>query len=157
MMKTQRQDIDQFLAQRRIALVGISRDDKDFSRTLFRELQQRGYDVVPVNPQASEVDGVRCYGRMQEIEPPVEGALLMTPPAVTEQVVRDCAEAGVRRVWMHQGAGTGAVSPAAVDYCAGQGMSVIAGHCPFMFLPGTAFFHRFHGFIKKVSGTYPVG
>jgi len=40
-----------FLAQRRIALVGVSRDPRDLSRALFRELRGRGYDVVPVHPQ----------------------------------------------------------------------------------------------------------
>jgi uncharacterized protein len=85
----------------------------------------------------------------------VDAALLMTSPRVTETVVRDCAEAGVTRVWMYRAAGSGAVSDAAVQFCADHGISVIAGECPFMFFPGTAWFHRFHGFVKKIAGTYP--
>ena len=94
-MKTTRAQIDDFLAQKRLAFVGVSRNPKDFSRGLFRELQQRGYDVIPVNPQATELDGQPCWARVQDITPPVDGALLMTPPHVTNQVVRDCAEAGI--------------------------------------------------------------
>jgi uncharacterized protein len=109
--------VDEFLAQKRIALVGISREPKDFSVTLFEELCRRGYDVVPVNPNTAEVLGRRCYARVQDIRPPVEAALLMTSPTVTDSVVKDCAEAGIRRVWMYRAAGKGAVSPEAVQFC----------------------------------------
>ena len=103
-----RERVDDFLGQKRLALVGVSRNGKDFTRVLFREFCQRGYDMVPVNPSLSEVEGRACYGRVQDVTPPVDGALLMTSPAVTEQVVRDCAEAGVGRVWMYRAAGQGA-------------------------------------------------
>ena len=83
-----------FLAQRRIAFVGVSRNPRDLSRALFRELRGRGYDLVPVHPELPSVDGVPCAKQVQEIKPPVDGALLMTAPAVTDRVVRDCAAAG---------------------------------------------------------------
>jgi uncharacterized protein len=144
-----------FLAQRRIALVGVSRDPRDLSRTLFRELRQRGYDVVPVHPELASVDGVPCVRRLQDASPVVDGALVMTPPTVTERVVRDCVEAGVARVWMHRGAGRGAVSAAAVAYCRERGMAVVDGACPFMFLPGSNFAHRAHGFLLRCFGHHP--
>ena len=140
---------EDFLAQKRLAVVGVSRHPKDFSRGLFRELWRRGYDVVPVNPQADEVDGRRCFAQVQDIAPPVEGALLMTTPQVTEAVVRDCAAAGIGRVWMHQGAGVGAVSAAAVEFCQERGIRVVAGYCPYMFLPKAAWFHRLHGWLRR--------
>jgi uncharacterized protein len=79
----------------------------------------------------------------------------MTKPAATDQVVCECQAAGIHRVWMYRGGGTGAVSPNAVRFCEDNGISVVAGECPFMFLPRTAWFHRFHGFCKKVTGRYP--
>src|ERR1700750_381284 len=88
--------IEAFLRQKRIAMVGLSRNRKDFSVDLFREFWLRGYEVVPVNPQASEVQGRRCFARVLEIDPPVKAALLMTAPATTERAVKDCLEAGVR-------------------------------------------------------------
>jgi len=89
------------------------------------------------------------------VSPAVDGALLMTPPAATEQVVRDCVEAGVARVWMHRGAGRGAVSPAAVAFCRERGIAVVEGACPFMFLPGAGLVHRAHGALARLFGRHP--
>jgi len=147
--------IEDFLAQKRIAMAGISRDSESFSVKLFEELCRRGYDVVPVNPNTAEVEGRRCFARVQDIQPPVEAVLLMTSPEATEAVVNDCAEAGIRRVWMYRAAGKGSVSAKAVAFCQEQGMRVVPGQCPFMFLPDAAGFHRFHGFIRKITGRYP--
>ena len=152
---TKRAQIDDFLGRKRLAMVGVSRNPKDFTRDLFREFLRRGYDMVPVNPNVSEMEGRHCFTKLQEITPPVEGALVVTGPAATDQVVRDCAEAGIRQVWMHRGAGIGAVSPDAVEFCKSQGIGVVPGECPFMFLPGTGLIHTTHGFIKKMTGHYP--
>jgi len=153
---TTRADIDDFLALRRFAMVGVSRDPKDFSRDLFRELCNRGYDVVPVNLFAEELDGRECFQCLQVIRPAVEGALLMTSPRDTEQVVRDCADAGIRRVWMYRAGGQGAVSHEAVEFCRENGIRVVEGHCPYMFLPAATFPHRAHGFLLKLVGRYPA-
>lgn len=150
-MTTTQADIDNFLACQRIALVGVSRNPKDFSRELFRELCRRGYAVVPVNPVVSEIEGRPCFPSVREVDPPVEGALLMTPPFETERVVRECVLSGVPRVWMHRGAGRGAVSPEAVAFCRANGIRLVEGYCPFMFLPRASFFHRVHGFFLKLS------
>lgn len=154
---TTKQQIDDFWALKRLAVVGVSRDQKHFSNAIWQELRQRRYDAVPVNPNAAELDGKRCYSRVQDIEPPVEGVVVMTPPDVTERVVRDCAEAGIAHVWMHRGAGggPGAVSKEAVAFAEAHGMDVVAGYCPFMFLPGTPFFHGLHAAVKKLTGSYP--
>ena len=144
-----------FLAQKRMAMVGISREPRSFSVTLFEELCRRGYDVIPVNPNTPNVMGRRCFARLQDIHPPVAAALLMTSPTVTESVVLDCAEAGVRLVWMYRAAGQGAVSQRAIAYCRDRGIQVIPGECPYMFLPATGPFHRIHGFVRKITGRYP--
>lgn len=147
---------NEFLGQRRLAVVGVSRDPRDLSRTLFNELRARGYDVVPVHPTLESVDGVACARRLQDVHPRIDGAILMTPPLVTDSVVRDCAEAGVKRVWMHRGAGRGASSPVAVSYCRDHGISVVESACPFMFLPGAGFAHRAHGFLARLFGQHPA-
>jgi predicted CoA-binding protein len=146
--------IEDFLAQKRIAMVGVSRDPKHFSVYLFKELCRRGYDMVPVHPHATEVVGHRCFARVQEIQPPVEAALLMTPSTVTEAVVADCAQAGVRRIWMYRASGTGAVNSNAVDFCRQHEIALVPGECPFMFLPRNGF-HALHGFIRKITGQFP--
>ncbi|SRR5579864_436065 len=150
-----RERIDDFLNQKRLAVVGVSANPHDFSRGLFREFRRRGYDVVPVNPSLSEVDGCACYGRIQDISPPVDGALLMTSPAVTEHVVHDCADAGVGRVWMYRAAGQGAVNQTAIAFCETKHMSVVPGECPYMFFPMAGFIHRAHGFVRQLTGSLP--
>jgi predicted CoA-binding protein len=152
---TSRRTIDDFLARKRLAVVGVSRNPKDFTRTLFTEFRRRGYDVVPVTPHAAELDGLSCFARVQDVAPPVEGALLLTSPAVTAQVVRDCAEAGVKRVWMYRATGTGAVNRDAIVFCELNGMQVVGGECPFMFFPQTGLVHRIHGFLRRTFGRYP--
>jgi len=149
-------EIRDFLALRRIALVGTSRDPKDLSRVLFREMCARGYDMVPVNPAADgQLEDKKCFARVQDIQPPVEGALVMTSSRDTKQVVQDCAEAGIRSVWLHRGAGPGSVTPEAVEFCREHEIHVVEGLCPFMFLSHTQFVHRLHGLVLKLTGSYP--
>ncbi len=147
--------IQDFLAQKRIAMVGISREPQSFSVSLFEELCRRGYDVVPVNPNTPNVQGRRCFARLQDIQPPVDAALLMTASGITESIVSDCAQAGIRRVWMYRAGGKGAVSQKAVAFCREQGIQVVPGQCPFMFLPNADAIHRLHGFLRKITGRYP--
>ncbi len=146
-----RDEIDDFLKQKRLALVGVSRTESDFTRLLFRDFVRRGYDAVPVNPASEAIDGRPCFHRVQDVTPPVDGALLLTSPAKTESVVMDCAEAGIPRIWMYRAVGKGAVSSRAVAFCKSKGLRVIAGYCPYMFWKDAPFFHRLHGFFVKLS------
>ena len=154
-MVTTRRQIDDFLALKRLAVVGVSRNPKELSTTIWQELRQRRYDVAPVNPKTEVIDGQRCYGSVRDIQPPVDGVLIMTSPNVTEAVVRDCSAAGVKHVWMHRGMGRGSVSQEAIRFCEANGIDVVEGFCPYMFLPGTPFFHGLHAFGKKLTGSYP--
>jgi uncharacterized protein len=152
---TTRVEINEFLAQKRLAVIGVSRDSDDFTYRLFHEFKQRGYNVIPVNPHAEAVEGERCFARVQDIAPEVEGALLLTSPAVNEQVVRDCAAAGVKRVWMYGVGDRSAENERAIAFCKEHGIAVIPGFCPFMYLPGTPFFHQAHGFVMRLFGQCP--
>jgi predicted CoA-binding protein len=152
---TTRNAIDELLGVKRLAVVGVSRNPKDFTRRLFREMRSRGYDLVPVHPEAAEVEGVPAVARVADASPPVDAALLLTKPAVTGEVVRQCHAAGIRRIWMYRAVGAGAVNPQAVDFCQTNGMTLVAGECPFMFLPGSGFPHNFHASCRKLLGSYP--
>jgi predicted CoA-binding protein len=157
-MKTTRKQIDDFLALKRLAVVGVSRDPKHFSNTLWQEFRQRRYDAVPVNPSATDIDGKRCYARVQDIQPGVDAVLVITPATATEQVLHDCVEAGVRHVWLYKGmepGRKGSATASAVQYLESNGVDVVNGFCPYMFLPGTSFFHGLHGLGKKLTGSYP--
>src|SRR5581483_255418 len=104
---TAKQPIDDFLSQKRFAFVGVSREPKDFSRALFREFLGRQYQPVPVHPEAPEIEGQTCFARVSEVQPPVDSVLVMTSPKATDSVVRECAAAGVKRIWMFRGGGQG--------------------------------------------------
>jgi predicted CoA-binding protein len=152
---TSRKNIEEFLALKRLAVVGVSSNPKEFSRSLFRELQTRGYQLVPVHPQAAEIEGVPAVAHIRDASPPVDGALLLTNPSVTDEVVRECCDAGVRKVWMYRASGAGAVSRDAVEFCTKENMSVVEGECPFMFLPDSGFPHNVHAFCRKLIGRFP--
>jgi len=140
--------VQDFLAARRIAMVGFSRNPKDFSRMLDAQFRERGYDVVPVHPEAAELDGRRVFPRVSAIEPPVDAALVVVPPALAETVARDCLDAGVRRIWFHRGGGKGSASPQALDLCRARGVTPIQDLCPMMVLPGASWPHRLHGWFR---------
>lgn len=143
------QAAESFLRLRRFAFVGVSRDPRDFSRILFRALVARGYDVVPVNPAATEIEGRRAFAAIGDVTPPVEGALLLIPPAQAERASREALDAGVRQVWFHRGGGAGAGSPGAVAQCRAAGIEPVTDLCPFMFLPDAGWLHRLHGRFRK--------
>jgi len=140
---------EEFLAQKRLAVVGVSRGQKEFSRKLFRELTSLGYDTVPVNPHTEELDERPCFASVSQISPPVDGVLVLSAPKTVNDVVTECLLAGVPRVWVNLGSGTKSLSPDLARRCHDSGVSLIQGFCPYMFLGGSGWFHRFHGWIAK--------
>ena len=153
-MTTMKQ-VDDFLGLKRIAVVGVSRNPKGFGTVLWQEFRQRRYEAIPVNAVAKEIDGQPCFARVQDIDPPVEGALIMTSAKSTDQVVADCAEAGIKHVWMYGGMAPGAKTKTAIEFCEEHDIDVVAGLCPYMFLPGAPAFHAPHRVWKKLTGRYP--
>jgi hypothetical protein len=136
--------VDDFLAQKRIAVAGVSRDKSHHpvGNLIFQRLKQTGHDVFAVNPKMATFEGATCYPDLQSIPGGVDGVVIITRPEVTNEIVRECGEAGVPRVWMHQSVSTGSsVSKEAVEYCNTHHISVIAGACPMMFGPGVDFPH----------------
>lgn len=152
---TRMENIRDFLAQKRFAFVGVSQQPKDFSRALFREFKTREYEPVPVHPAAAEIEGAPCFAHLRDIQPPVDSVLLMTAPSVTDLLVRECVEAGIKRIWFYRGAGQGSLTASALELCEANGILAIRGECPFMFFDSTPWFHRLHGLVKKISGSYP--
>ena len=147
--------IQTFLAEKRFAMIGVSRESKDFSARLLVEFVNRGYAVIPVNPAAQEISELRCHARIQDVQPPVRAALVMTPRSLDSDILLDCAEAKVRMVWLYGVAGPKEISRQASEFCESSGIDLIAGYCPYMFLPKSAFFHRMHGTVARFFGMYP--
>lgn len=140
-MSNLKQAAQDFLAQKRIAVVGVSRNEQETANAIYRHLRNHDYEMFAVNPNANEVEGDICYPNVQSIPDGVDGVLIVTTPKITEKVVRDCKIANIKRVWIHQGMGS-SVSQEAVDYCREQGINVIPGACPMMFLEPVDIAHR---------------
>jgi acyl-CoA synthetase (NDP forming) len=154
-MRNSKALIDSFLAARRIAMIGASRNEKHFSRALMRTFVERGYDVVPVNPGAAEIAGLRAFPSIEAVEPAPEAALVLTPASQSAAVIEQCARAGVKRIWLYRAVGAGSVSRDAVEACDRLGLPVVAGECPFMFFPNTEWIHRMHRGWRTLIGAAP--
>jgi predicted CoA-binding protein len=143
--------VEEFVAQRTWAVVGASRDRKKFGNMAYRNLKTKGYRLFPVNPNAEEIEGDRCYPNLKALPERVDAVLIVTPPAETERIVRDAAEANMRRVWMQQGA----ESDAAVKFCEASGITEVHGQCIMMFARDTGFGHRAHRWVWGMLGKLP--
>ena len=158
-MQTLDAKVQEFLAQKRIAVAGVSRDNSrhPIGNLIYHRLKTTGQDVFPVNPHLESFEGDRCYPDVPSIPGGVDGVVVITRPDATERIVRQCGEAGVPRVWMHQSMAKSqtSVSPAAVEYCQDHGISVIAGACPMMYGPGADFGHSCMRWILGVTGGLP--
>jgi predicted CoA-binding protein len=145
-----------FLANRRIAVTGVSRDPKGHgSNVVYQRLRQRGYQVFAVNPNADQVEGDRCYHNLRAIPGGVDAVVIGTRPEFAEETVRECAELGIKHVWMHRGPGAGSVSETATLYGRERGITVIDGGCPCMFDPTADLGHKAMRFAFKLNGHVP--
>jgi predicted CoA-binding protein len=142
-----------FLAQRRIAVAGVSRTDRNApANVIYRKLRDSGYEVFALNPNADVVENDPCYSNLKALPRSVDAMVIATTPEAAEKLVCDCAAAGVSRVWMHRSFGGGSVSPRAVEYCRDHQMTVIAGGCPMMFCRPVDWGHRCMRWVLAVTG-----
>jgi predicted CoA-binding protein len=152
--------VNDFLAQKRIAIAGVSRNRSHHpvGNLIYQRLKKAGHDVFAVNPRMQTFDGDRCYPDLQSIPGGVDGVVIITRPETTERIVHDCSDSGVRRVWMHQsiGKGSSSVSPSAVEYCRLHDISVIAGACPMMYGDGVDLGHTCMRWFMKLTGGLPT-
>jgi uncharacterized protein len=126
----------EFLAKKRIAVTGVSRAPKDHgSNVVYKRLRDRGYQVFAVNPNADQAEGDRCYHDLASVPGGIEAVVIGTKPETAEATMRECADLGIKHVWMHRGPGAGSVSAAATGYGRRRGITVIDGGCPLMFGP----------------------
>jgi uncharacterized protein len=131
-----KQAVTEFLEQQRIAVTGVSRSGRDHgANVVYKRLKERGYEVFAINPHAEQVEGDRAYADLASVEGGVDAVVIGTSPAHAEETVRECADLGIGKVWMHRGPGGGSVSEEATRYGREHGMTVIDGGCPCMFDP----------------------
>jgi uncharacterized protein len=157
-MSTFIEKIEDFLAQKSIAVVGLSRTDANPGNLIYSKLKQTGHTVYAVNPNAVAIDGDPCYDSVSALPQRPDGAVLVTRPNVTRQVVEECVAAGIQRIWIHESLihGGTSISKEAVEYCAQHDVELIAGGCPMMYAEPVDFGHKCMKWMMRVSGQLPV-
>ena len=148
---TSQATVDHFLEQKILAIAGVSRSGKGFGNAVLADLTGKGYEILPVHPEAPEVAGTRTYPSLAELPPEVGGLILVVPPKQTEILVKQAKEHGIGRVWMQQGA----ESEQAIRFCEENGIDVVHGECIMMFAQPTGI-HRFHRWINGIFGKLPT-
>lgn len=142
-MPTMKDAAAEFLANKRIAVTGVSRKAKDHgSNTVYKRLRDRGYEVFAVNPNTDKVEGARSYHDLRSIPGGVDAVVIGTAPDKAEDTMRECAALGITHVWMHRSYGQGSVSDSATTYGRQHGITVIDGGCPCMFDPTADLGHK---------------
>jgi predicted CoA-binding protein len=155
-MKPIKEAASEFLASKRIAVTGVSRDPNTHgSNFVYRRLRERGYDVFAVNPNTDEVEGDLCYHDLRSIPGGVEAVVIGTSPEHADETMHECAELAIKHVWMHRGPGGGSVSPTATAYGREHGIAVIDGGCPCMFGPTADKGHKAMRLAFTLTGNVP--
>ena len=150
--------VEDFLAQKVIAVVGVSNQRETGANKNYRTFKKHGYRVYAVNPRITTFDGSPCYPDLKSIPEKPDAVFMLTSPKVTEQIVQQCVDLGIKHVWMHCMMGTKpglalsstSVSSSAVEVCRKNGIAVIPGSCPAQFL--NADFG--HGMMRKLWGWF---
>ena len=147
---------DAFLANKRVAVTGVSRTpDSHGSNFVYRRLRDRGYQVFAVNPNADQVEGDPSYPDLTSIPGGVDAVVIGTRPERADATMRECVELGIEHVWMHRSFGAGSVSDAATAYGREHGISVIDGGCPWMFGRTADFGHKAMRLVFTLNGNVP--
>lgn len=144
--------VDEFMAQKTLAVVGVSRRKMKFGNMVYKELKRKGYRLFPVNPNMETYDGVPCHPDLESLPETPGGAVVVVPPPQTLEVARGAFEAGIKRLWMQQGA----ESPAAVEYCREHGIEAIHGECILMFAEPRGLIHNLHYKLWNWLGKTPA-
>jgi predicted CoA-binding protein len=134
--------VQDFLAQKRVAVIGVSEKRDTGCNLAYNKFKENGYQVFAVNPHITTFHGDPCYPDLKSVPEKVDAVFILTKPQVTEQIVQQCVDLGIKHVWMHcmmgtkpgLAAGMTSVSPAAVELCKANGITVIPGACPNQFL-----------------------
>lgn len=146
----------EFLANKKVAVTGVSRTPGNHgSNVVYQRLRERGYQVFAVNPNTDEVEGDHSYHDLKSIPGGVDWVVIGTKPEIADATMRECAELGIKRVWMHRAFGGGSVSKSAAEYGRHHGIKVINGGCPCMFEPTADPGHKIMRVMCTITGKVP--
>jgi predicted CoA-binding protein len=142
--------VTEFIDSQPIALAGVSRNPKKFGYAAFKELKEKGMNIIPVNPSAETILGVKAYASINDLPPDVKGVIVMTGKVKAASVVREAIDAGIKQIWIQQMSD----SPEAIELLKDSGINYVTGECILMhYKPGSI--HKFHRAINRFFGRFP--
>lgn len=144
-------DIQNFLAPKKLAIAGASRNPKKFGAIVFTELKKRGFELYPVHPSANEIQGIPCYSKVDDLPAGVDHLYIVTPKSETLSLVSQALSKDIKQIWIQQSSDT----PDALELAKQHQIPVISGRCMLMFAEPVGSIHGFHRFLSKVFRTYP--
>lgn len=149
--KSTKNGIDEFLSSNTIAIAGVSRNPKKFGYMVYSELKQKGFNVLPMNPNVDSIDGDKCYSDLKELPISPDALIILTPKSETDTIVQQSIAQGIRNIWIQQGTET----KQTLDMISSVEGNFIMGECIFMFAEPVKSIHSFHRFVNKLFGAYP--
>lgn len=150
-MKTSLQQIKDFFAGNKIAIAGVSRYKNKFGYSVFKDLKEKGVEVIPINPNAKSIDNVTCLNDVTELPNNVNSLLIITPKHETDKVLKAAINKGIKNIWVQQMSETENSLKIAEEYQ----KEVIFKKCVYMFAEPVTGGHKFHRFFVKLFGAYP--
>ena len=143
--------IKEFLNQKNIAVAGVSRTKHKFGNTIFKELEKKGYNLYPVNPNLEEFEGKKCFKNIESLPPEVTGIVINTKPEVTGTLIKEAESKGIQNIWLQQGSSDKTVKASIEN----SKSNIISGQCILMFNEPVKGVHGFHRWLKKSFGKFP--
>lgn len=143
--------IRKFLDQKTLAIVGMSRSEKKFSSMLYKNLKVKGYRLYAVNPNFANNHKEACFDSIASLPESMDGVVIVTPPNQTGKVIQEAISAGIKHIWIQQGA----QSQEAIDQCEKNGINVIHNQCILMFAEPSSFPHNLHRHVRGLLGKLP--
>ena len=150
-MKATKASIESFLSNRRIAVAGVSRDQKKFGFQVFKMLREKGFEVYPINPSADEIDGVPCFRSVGALPLNVHNLLVLTPKKQTKDLVAEALAKGIDSIWIQQMSDT----PEAIELARSRPVNLVTGECILMHVEPVTGIHKFHRTIRRFFGLFP--
>ncbi len=146
-----KKQINAFLEPKKLAIAGVSRNEKKFGGQIYKEMKKNGFDIAPVNPNISEINGSVCYKDITSIPDDYEHLLIITPSSASEELVNQAVKKKIKSIWIQQKSDT----PESIKIAKENNIDLIHGKCIFMFAEPVASIHNFHRTLLKFFGKYP--
>jgi uncharacterized protein len=150
--KTSIKEVKSFLNKRNYIFYGVSSNKAKFGNSVIKHLVKNGSSVFPVHPEIKELDGIKCYKSIEEIENKPDAAIILLSPENTGKVLQNIYDAGIKNVWIQQRS----ESEKAISFCRDKGINLIHGECILMFSEPVTFIHKIHKWINGIAGKLPA-